>query len=222
MSSSFFFILGVVLYVTLTFLFKKVFYKGKLDSNNRTVFNLSTYAEIALVMLFLSIGVFEIVNLCISTPIWYNWVFPVFWMIYFLQKAFFVFVNRNNYFEISESTFKYRVRNDEGCIKIVSYRFRERESAAPSFSRSLKPLSSNNSNSASRSLVLVSSSSVFNSWILVSNSLTLESQFCDESKEELLAEFDGEGLEHDVMTNVHKRDAIKQLPKFVFEDIVKI
>ena len=136
MSSSFFFILGVVLYVTLTFLFKKVFYKGKLDSNNRMVFNLSTYAEIALVMLFLSIGVFEIVNLCISTPIWYNWVFPVFWMIYFLQKAFFVFVNRNNYFEISESTFKYRVRNDEGCIKIVSYRFRERESAAPSFSRS--------------------------------------------------------------------------------------
>ena len=48
------------------------------------------------------------------------------------------------------------------------------------------------------------------------------SQFCEELKEELPAEFDGEGLEHDVMTNVHKRDAIKQLPKFVFEDIVKI
>lgn len=136
MSSSIFFVLGIVLYIALTFAFKKVFYKGKIDSNNWMVFNLSIYAEIALVFLFLSIGVFEIVNLCMSMPIWYNWIFPVFWLLYFLIRAFYVFVNRNNFFKISESNFKYRVRNEEGNIKIVSYSFRERESAAPSFSRS--------------------------------------------------------------------------------------
>lgn len=136
MHSSVFFVFGVIFYVILTLVFKKVFYNGKVDSNNWTVFNLSTYAEISLVLLFLSIGIFEILNLCISMPIWYNWIFPVFWLLYFLIRAFFVFVNRNNYFKISESNFKYRVRNKEGSLKIVSYSFRENESAAPSFSRS--------------------------------------------------------------------------------------
>ena len=92
MHSIVFFVSGGIFYVILTFVFKKVFYNGKVDSNNWTVFNLSTFAEISLVVLFLSIGIFEILNLCISKPIWYNWIFPVFWLLYFLIRAFFVFV----------------------------------------------------------------------------------------------------------------------------------
>ena len=136
MNSSIYFIGGAIVYIILSLLFKKVFYRGRVGEGNCIVFNLSLYAEIALIILFLAVGFFEIINLYYSMPIWYNWIFPIFWLLYFFVKAFFVFVNRNNSFIFNGNKLQYSVGNERGEVEIVSYRFRQRKSEAPSFSRS--------------------------------------------------------------------------------------
>jgi len=133
MNSITIFLVTICTYFLLSIIFKKVFYKGKFDKDNWLVLNLSIYAEIMLTILFLSVGVWVVVDLCINLPIWYEWIWPIIWIFYFLFKGLFIFTSRNNYLKIKGSELKYRKGSEQGVFKIDSYKLLTKESAAPSF-----------------------------------------------------------------------------------------
>ena len=131
-----FFVIAIIAYILLGFLFKKFFYVGKFDNDNWMVFNLSIYAETFLTILYLTIGVYEGINLWTILPIWYEWIFPILWILYFAVKGLSVFMNRNNFLKFKDGEIKYHTIHEQGIFKIDSYKFTMKESDAVSFSKS--------------------------------------------------------------------------------------
>ena len=126
----------VIAYFVISILFNALFYKGRRDKNNWQVFNLSSYAELGLTCLFLTLGIYEIVNLINSLPIWYQWIIPILWCLYLFNKSLFIFRNRNNYLMFQNQNLKYKTRKKHGNFFIDSYKFLKKESASISYNDS--------------------------------------------------------------------------------------
>ena len=105
MNTMTFYLLALLGYIFANFIFKKIFYNGKLNEDNWLVFNLSPFAETMLTTLYLSVGVYEIVILSTTLPKWYEWIFPIFWILFFLMKGLFVLVTSKNYIKIKKSSY---------------------------------------------------------------------------------------------------------------------
>jgi hypothetical protein len=123
MNTMTFYLLALLGYIFANFIFKKIFYNGKLNEDNWLVFNLSPFAETMLTTLYLSVGVYEIVILSTTLPIWYEWIFPIFWIFWFSIKGFLVFLTRNNFIKIKGKIIEYNTTNGSGSFKTETYEF---------------------------------------------------------------------------------------------------
>ena len=131
MSSITIYIIAFLVYLTAGIIFNKIFYRERLDSNNYSVFNLSAIAEYILITIYLALVVFQVIMLATVIPIWYDWIFPLVWILYFSFKGISVFTNRNNYFKLNNSDLIYYSHKGQGSFVIQSYRIYEDVTAAP-------------------------------------------------------------------------------------------
>jgi hypothetical protein len=126
------YIVAIISYVIAGIIFNKIFYRERLDSNNYSVFNLSAIAEYILISIYLALVVFQVIMLAKDIPIWYDWIFPLVWILYFSFKGISVFTNRNNYFKLNSSELIYYSPKVKGSLIIQSYRIYEDVTSAPS------------------------------------------------------------------------------------------
>ena len=136
MNTMTFYLLALLGYIFANFIFKKIFYNGKLNEDNWLVFNLSPFAETMLTTLYLSVGVYEIVILSTTLPKWYEWIFTIFWILFFLMKGLFVLVTSKNYIKIKNNTVEYyktiTIKEfEKGTFDFDSYRFIIKKTEAP-------------------------------------------------------------------------------------------
>ena len=131
MSSITIYIIAFLVFFTAGIIFNKIFYRERLDSNNYSVFNLSAIAEYILITIYLALVVFQVIMLATVIPIWYDWIFPLVWILYFSFKGISVFTNRNNYFKLNNSDLIYYSHKGQGSFVIQSYRIYEDVTAAP-------------------------------------------------------------------------------------------
>ena len=122
------FVITLLIYIVFSFIGEKYFCKGKIDANDWKVFNLSIYIEMVLTLIYLSVPVFEIYNLIRTTPIWYEWIIPMVFILVFLVKALLVFTSRNYYIKLKGKLLEYNDANGRGVITIEKCFFKLEES----------------------------------------------------------------------------------------------
>jgi|1048.fasta_scaffold20110_3 hypothetical protein len=98
---------GIGVYVAVSFLFKRFFYKGTLNEQGWHHFNLSPFAEYGLTIFYLGLGIIQLVVLFYEYPVWYKWFFPILWLLFFLLKALIYFSGRRNFIKIKGNTLSY-------------------------------------------------------------------------------------------------------------------
>jgi hypothetical protein len=111
------------IYILFSFISRKLFFQGKVDSENYMVYNVSSVLEYAQILVFLIVIFFQINSLATTLPIWYEWIIPVIMLLVFLSKSFIVFASRNNYIKVRDNEICYRAGDQSGSIKVESYCF---------------------------------------------------------------------------------------------------
>ena len=130
MQNIFLFVLILTVYLSVSFIAKKLFCKGYIDNKNWIVFNLSIYIELILTLIYLLIPCVDIYTLATTLPLWYEWILPVLFIFYFLGKAIMVFSARNNFIKIKDHQLEFKENKETGLISISSYKFSYGESDA--------------------------------------------------------------------------------------------
>lgn len=120
-------IAAVVGYFIFLYVFKKVFYNGRLDKDNWMVYNLSSFAEYFMTIFFFAFAYVSLHGVIKSNSVWYvrilEWIWELVWILFFISNGMLVFINRKNYISIKGNKIKYKTRKDEGLLTIKSYCF---------------------------------------------------------------------------------------------------
>ena len=131
-----FFLIGIVGYIVIDAVFKKIFNNGRVDQEGWMVFNLSIFAEMLIVFIYLSAGIGGAVLLFISKVVWYGWIMQIMWILYFFIKGILVYVNRNNYIRIKGNELQYQNVTKSGSLQVDSFNFQTKSSNALSIGSS--------------------------------------------------------------------------------------
>jgi hypothetical protein len=129
-----------VTYFFVSFLFERIFYQGKIDKENRFVANLSPFAETILFAIYFLVGVYQVFVLSSNSLVWYEWIFPVVWIIWFLTKGFKVILCRNNFIKIKDGIFEYYTTSRGGIFSAESYQFADHLLVLRSIHETVPPL----------------------------------------------------------------------------------
>lgn len=123
-------LLILTVYLSVSFIAKKLFCKGQIDNNNWIIFNLSIYIEVFLTLIYLLIPAVDIYMLVTTLPLWYEWIIPIGFIFYFLAKGGMIFSARNNFIKIKDNQLEFKDNTEIGLISISSYKFSYGESDA--------------------------------------------------------------------------------------------
>jgi len=128
------FILALLL---LSYLAKRIFFRGRMDRDGYWVFNLSRTAEVSLILLYIAWAVGGFYGIVTRNPAWYEWIIPVVFSLYLLGKAFSVYASRNNWFRLKGNTMEYAILDSNehktGVIEIDSYYFYQEQTESLQF-----------------------------------------------------------------------------------------
>jgi hypothetical protein len=111
------------IYFFFSFVSRKLFFQGKVDSENYMVYNVSSVLEYTQILFFLLVISFQIYTLTNSRPIWYEWIIPVIMLLVFLSKALIIFGNRNNFLKVRNNEICYQTGKEYRSILMKSYCF---------------------------------------------------------------------------------------------------
>lgn len=121
----------IVAYIFLSYVWRLIFCRGRKDREGWMIFNLSIFAELFLICLFLAVPGFDIYFLIQDPPVWYEWIVPIIFSLYFLAKGFFVFQARNCYIHVKGNLVRYQTPDSDGEFIAESYDLYYGESEVP-------------------------------------------------------------------------------------------
>jgi hypothetical protein len=110
---------------------KKIFCRGRMDHDGWMTFNLSKTAEITLLVSYTAFSLLNLYYLLTETPIWYNWIIPVFVTIYFISQISTIYSAMNYFIKINGNQLTFRRGTEsehQGEITISTWKFRDKKS----------------------------------------------------------------------------------------------
>ncbi len=127
-----FLILVIVSIILLKMVWQALFCRAK-KANNQVEFNLSIFAEFALMSWYIASVCFMSYGLIIKSIPWYGYIIPVAILLVNLAKVFEVFGNRRDFIRISGKTLTWKDGEKTGEIEVNSYFFVEKKTEAFEF-----------------------------------------------------------------------------------------
>ena len=103
--------------LTFYYVWKWLFCGGKIRKDGTAEFNLSSFAELILILFFISIIISSFYYLFQKLPVWYEWILPIIYGLVFLAKAIDVKRNMNDGIIIKNNEIQWK---DDGNHKMCN------------------------------------------------------------------------------------------------------
>jgi hypothetical protein len=122
----------LAIFLIQNYVIKPIFYSGRVDNQGIKTFNLSLFAEIFLTIFYVSLAACNIYFLATNLPIWYEWIWPILFFMYFLLQGVTIFRRRNNFIKVRNNIFQYNLssegENVAGEVQLTSFSFYKNDS----------------------------------------------------------------------------------------------